>query len=138
MSLKVAVVHDPPRDLVTHVARRLGDWNAERAPALEAERVFAVAARKGAVLGGAIAWVYGGWSELDVLWVEESARGKGIGGKLMAVLEKDARDRRLIGLHTDTFTFQALDFYLKQGFQVFGELGPFSDGNTRYYLKKPL
>ena len=138
MSLKVAVVPDPPRDLVTHVARRLGDWNAERAPDLEAERVFAIAASKGAVLGGAIAWVYGGWSELDTLWVEESARGRGIGTQLMACLERDARQRGLIGLHTDTFTFQALPFYQKLGYEVFGELGPYSDGNTRYYLKKRL
>lgn len=138
MSHRVAVVPDPPRELVNRVAHRLRDWNEARAPALEAERVFAIAAIRGALLGGAVAWVYGGWAELDVLWVEEQARGRGVGSDLMAAIEDEARKRGCVGLHTDTFTFQALPFYLKLGYEIFGRIEDFSDGNTRYYLKKRL
>jgi hypothetical protein len=38
----------------------------------------------------------------------------------------------------DTFSFQAPGFYLKHGYEVFGELPGFPAGHTRFYLKKAL
>ena len=40
--------------------------------------------------------------------------------------------------HLDTFDFQARDFYLKNGYDVFGLLDDCPEGHTRYYLSKHL
>ena len=37
-----------------------------------------------------------------------------------------------------TFSFQALDFYLGLGFEVFGEIKDHPEGGRRYFLSKRL
>jgi GNAT superfamily N-acetyltransferase len=39
---------------------------------------------RGAVLGGALGHVWGGWLDLDTLWVAEPFRGQGYGAKLLS------------------------------------------------------
>ena len=45
-----------------------------------------------------------------------------------------------VGLaQTDTFDFQAKDFYLKQGYEIFGVVDSSPrPGHKRYYMKKVL
>jgi hypothetical protein len=38
----------------------------------------------------------------------------------------------------DTFSFQALGFYEKLGYRIFGELGDVAGGHKWYFLKKDL
>jgi hypothetical protein len=40
--------------------------------------------------------------------------------------------------YLDTFSFQALGFYEKQGYAVYGQLENFPTGASRYFLKKTL
>ena len=40
--------------------------------------------------------------------------------------------------HLDTFTFQALGFYEKHGYSVWGALDDLPPGFTRYFLRKDL
>ena len=134
----VSIVPKPTIDLVRRVAGPLDAFNRERAPDLEGERLFALAGTTDVVLGGGIAWMYGGWCELDTLWVMEAARRRGLGARILQVLEQEAHRHGCFGMHTDTFSFQALPFYRAQGYEVFGQLDGFSDGNSRYYLKKSL
>lgn len=134
----VSIVPKPSIDLVRRVTSRLDAFNKERAPELDGERLFAIAGTWDAVLGGGVAWSYGGWCELDTLWVEEPARRRGLGARILGVLEAEAQRLGCHGMHTDTFSFQALPFYRAQGYEVFGQLEGFTDGNSRYYLKKSL
>jgi hypothetical protein len=39
-------------------------------------------------------------------------------------------------LHLDTFDFQAKDFYVKHGYEVFGVLEDCPEGHVRYFMKK--
>jgi hypothetical protein len=43
-----------------------------------------------------------------------------------------------LGSHTETADFQALDFYLKSGYEVFGKLEGKPKGTTWYFIKKVL
>lgn len=36
------------------------------------------------------------------------------------------------------FSFQALPFYQKQGYEIFGTLDRFPDAHQRYFLRKTL
>jgi GNAT superfamily N-acetyltransferase len=76
---------------------------------------------------------------IDILWVYERYRKQGYGSKLLEALEQAARklDSRLSVV--DTFDFQALGFYEKNGYEVFGVLDDCPcPGNKRYYLRKVL
>lgn len=86
-------------------------------------------------LRGVTAWR---WLYLSHLWVEESLRNQRLGTRLILAAEDEARKRGCRYSHLETFSFQALDFYLKLGYQQYGELEDYPPGHTRFFLKKSL
>lgn len=93
----------------------------------------------GRVIAGINAFIYH-WGVLyiDVIFVDEEFRGQKLGAKLLDQVEEEARLMGASLSHLDTFDFQAKDFYLKQGYEIFGELNDCPPGHTRFYLKKIL
>src|SRR4051812_32128066 len=92
----------------------------------------------GAVIGAILGNTGRGWLYVDVLWVTESARGQGVGTKLMQQAEDLARQRACFGSYLNTFSFQARPFYEKLGYAVFGTLQDFPIGHQRFYMSKSL
>jgi GNAT superfamily N-acetyltransferase len=92
----------------------------------------------GQILGGL--WGYTGydWLFTQLLVVPESHRGTGIGLKIMAMAETEARSRGCIGAWLDTFEFQARGFYERIGYECFAELPNYPIGFSRYFMKKSL
>lgn len=80
------------------------------------------------------------WGNLEVnlLVVFENYRRMGIGSLLLNHVEGIARNAGCHIVHLDTFDFQAKDFYLKHGYEVFGILENSPKGHRRYYLSKKL
>ena len=54
------------------------------------------------------------------------------------MVEAEARQSGATEAYLDTFSFQAPEFYKKNGYQVFGVLENFPPGHQRYYLTKAL
>lgn len=81
---------------------------------------------------------YWGILYVGVLFVHEDYRGKGLGSQLLAQVETDAKEMGARLAHLDTFDFQAKDFYLKHGYEIFGTLKDFPEGLKRFYLSKRL
>jgi len=73
---------------------------------------------------------------IDVLWVKEEHRKYGLGSKLLNEVEKIAKERRCHIIHLDTFDFQAKDFYIRHGYEIFGTLDDCPLEHKRYYMKK--
>ena len=92
----------------------------------------------GDVVGGLLGEFFWEWLHIEILWVHESLREHGYGGKLMAAAEREAIARGCGSAFLDTFSFQALPFYAKLGYEVFGELADYPPGHRRYFLRKSL
>lgn len=92
----------------------------------------------GVIVGGLLAETLWQWLHIDILWLEEKYRNQGLGRKLMLAAEQKAIERGCRFAFLDTWEFQAKEFYLKLGYEVFGELPNFPHGFSRYYLKKTL
>jgi GNAT superfamily N-acetyltransferase len=75
---------------------------------------------------------------INVLFVEESHRLKGLGALLLNQVEADARAIGAKMSHLDTFNHQAKDFYLKHGYEIFGVLENCPAEHKRYFMKKIL
>lgn len=108
---------------------------------LSFETIFlALRDNKGNLLGGLIANLFmWNFMNIDVLWVEDSLRKSGYGKKLLQELEMVADQKKCKLIQVDTFSFQAPEFYKKNGYEVFGILEDCpSKGHQRYYLKKVL
>jgi GNAT superfamily N-acetyltransferase len=93
---------------------------------------------RGAVLGGALGHVWGGWLDLDTLWVAEPFRGQGYGAKLLRAAEDEARAQGCQGVFLTTFSFQAKPFYEKFAYEVVADIPDYPKGHSYHVLKKRL
>ena len=94
---------------------------------------------QGVMQGGLIAKRKGNWLCIEYLWVSEATRGRGLGSELMQEVERQAQALGCSHLLVDTFSFQALPFYQKLGYQLQMSLPDFPDvGMQRHYLSKAL
>lgn len=75
---------------------------------------------------------------ISILFVNEDKRGQGLGSFLLKFIEQEAKAMNIRLIHLDTFDFQAKDFYLKYGYEIFGVLDDCPQGHKRYYMKKKL
>lgn len=93
--------------------------------------------KNGTIIAGILSKMYC-WNCLyiDVLWVKEDYRKDGLGSILLKEIENLAREKGCHLIHLDTFDFQAKDFYIKHGYEVFGTLDECPEGHKRYFLKK--
>lgn len=92
----------------------------------------------GNIIGGILGGTYWGWMYIDIMWVREDHRRKGLGSKLISEAEKEAVRRGCHHVHVDTMSWQAPEFYKKHGYEVIGVLPDIPKGNEKYLLMKAL
>jgi GNAT superfamily N-acetyltransferase len=90
------------------------------------------------MIGGAHGWTAYGWLHIRGLWLREDHRRRGWGTRLLLATEAEAVKRGCRCSQLDTFSFQALGFYQKNGYRVFGELENVTGEHRWYFLKKDL
>lgn len=104
----------------------------------EAEKFGFELRENGKIIGGITGKIRWNWLYIQYLWVDTNAAGKGYGKDLVKQAEELARTRGCTGLHVDTFTYQAPDFYKSLGFSEFGRLENYPENEQRIYLQKRL
>jgi GNAT superfamily N-acetyltransferase len=92
----------------------------------------------GQVAGGLWGRTAYGWLFVELLFVPEALRGKGIGAELMYRAEREAMSRGCHSAWLDTFEFQARGFYEHLGYISFAQLSEYPPGFSRYFMKKVL
>jgi ribosomal protein S18 acetylase RimI-like enzyme len=90
------------------------------------------------VMGAVIGSCLFGRMHVRTLWVDESVRGTGWGRRLMEVAEAEAVRRGCTHAYTDTFSWQAPEFYKKLGYEVYGVLENYPPGSSLIYLSKAI
>ena len=88
------------------------------------------------VVGGLNGMTHWGWLFVKHLWVHENHQREGYGSELLERAETVAKQRACTNAYLDTFDFQALPFYKKNGYRVYAQLENFPEGHTRYFLEK--
>ena len=92
----------------------------------------------GRKLAGLTGETFGNWLCIHFLFVSEQLRGKGIGSKLLAAAESEARQRGCKYAFVDTFSFQAPEFYKNHGYQEVFTLEEYPYTGKRHYYTKEL
>ena len=110
--------------------------DAQAGPGNSRALVVAVRDESGTVVGGLWGWTSYEWLFTQLLVVPEALRGGGLGRRMMALAEDEARARGCRGAWLDTFEFQARGFYERLGYEVFGEIADYPKGYARYFLRK--
>ncbi|MFE3577632.1 GNAT family N-acetyltransferase [Lysinibacillus sp. NPDC059133] len=100
---------------------------------------FILRDEEGEILGGITGTIFWYNLHIDYLWVDELLRGKGYGKELLNCIENIARENRCKLIQLDTFSFQAPNFYQKNGYEIVGVIEEHPNKeNQQYYLKKEL
>ena len=92
----------------------------------------------GQVVGGLIGRLAWGWLYVDRFWVDAAFRRLGHGAALLEAAEAFALERGHDHAHLDTFGEDALPFYVRHGYEVWGTLDGLPPGSRKYHLKKNL
>jgi len=90
------------------------------------------------IVGGVLGYLWGGWLQVQYLWVAEPLRGQGHASRLMDSAEGYAVERGCTAAALETHSFQALAFYQKRGYAVFGTLEDYPPGHAKHFLRKAL
>jgi len=136
------IIKSQPAD-IEFIDNQIVEYNNSKAPFLQQDPFiglnFCIKDETGLVVAGVSSIMYG-WKILyiDLLFVAADHRSKGFGSELLNYVEKKAKELGSTLVHFDTFDFQAKDFYLKHGYEIFGILEDCPPGHKRYYMKKSL
>jgi GNAT superfamily N-acetyltransferase len=135
--MKIEITDVPEKEDVARLLAGLIEFNSAVVP--NDYRELGVFIRQDQVL---IAGAYGAssqdWVHIEYLWVDSKHRRASLGRRLLKEVEKECQRRGCIGIHLDTYSFQALPFYEKCGFIVFGSIADHPRGGNRYFLKKEI
>ncbi|MFC7051614.1 GNAT family N-acetyltransferase [Hansschlegelia quercus] len=140
MSVRIEIEDAPDQATQDAVSDGLSRYNvAQVGPDPSSPPVWIVARdAEGAVIGGLQGVVLWTWFFVVCLWVDDAARGAGLGSTLLRTAERAAADRGCRNAYLNTFSFQAPDFYRRQGYEVFGKLEGFPGDNSQFWMRKRL
>ncbi|KEO88574.1 hypothetical protein EH31_16585 [Erythrobacter longus] len=141
--MPISVERDPSEKDAGALSQGIIDFNKRHVPDLEeiADEVrFFVLAKDdaGTLQGGIRATCYWNTLHIELVWLDEAARGSGIGAELMSEAEDFARGHNCEKALVETTSWQAKPFYEKLGYALMATLPGRPKGYASHYLSKSL
>jgi len=93
---------------------------------------------RGALTAGLDGFTWGGYARVEYVWVAEAHRGQGLGTRLLAAAEDEARRRGCGTIVLDSHSFQAPDLYRHLGYTEIGTTIDTPRGYSQTLFQKPL
>lgn len=136
--MKFKLIENPDTAVVNGIRDRLRAYNMNFWE-VQTKPQYALTVREGNCLtGGIIFSFFGEWLEVEFIWVDQDARGRGIGSELLRKVEAYAKDFGCNPAVVNTLSFQAKPFYEKHGYIVMYTQKNYPKTSSRYYLEKDL
>ncbi len=131
---------NPPKNIKDLIYNGLKSFNLKHFPDEAMQSLACVAEDPGGnFLGGLTGQIFTNTLFVEFLWLDDSNRSAGIGSKLMAEVEQQAKQLGVTGIYLDTYTFQAPGFYAKLGFEEVGRYTGFpTRGVDKIFLQKKI
>jgi GNAT superfamily N-acetyltransferase len=139
-SLTVIFVNTPDDEAKAAATLALYEYNIEKTGVADRTPIGAklVDPVTGRVLGGLWGRTELGLLFLDMFFLEQVVRGKTQGGRLLSIVEEEARRRGCKRAVVETSSFQAPGFYERHGYKEFGHVEFGLPGHARVFLRKNL
>ena len=134
-------LNNPSKQFVDEVQTALAHYNQSVTGPVKTQKLaVSVTNINGNMLGTMYGWMQWGWLYIEMAWVDESVRKQGIGHHLLRLLEDAALEHGIDRAYLNTGSFQALEFYLKNGYSIYAEREITADDGREYIdysLRKP-
>ena len=92
----------------------------------------------GTIVAGLHGWTWGDCCEIKTLWVQADRRRQGLGSRLLAAAETEARRRGARQIVLSSHTFQAPAFYHRHGYETLIVIEGYPSPHGQHYLRKRL
>jgi GNAT superfamily N-acetyltransferase len=137
--MKFIMIEKPSEDDINTVRKKLIEYNRPYfQPAEECGYAIKADDDEGGFSGGIVFFTTGNWLQVELLWVDEKVRGKGLGSELLKKAEEAGKDKGCVFSHLTTFSFQARPFYEKHGYRTAYIQKNFPNGIEKYHMEKEL
>ena len=141
--MPISVEREPAPEDAAALSQGIVAFNRREVPDLEEvedEVKFFVLAKDdaGHLQGGIRASCYWNTLHIELVWLDERARGSGLGAKLMKRAEDLAREHNCEKALVETTSWQAKPFYEKLGYTLIATLPDRPKGHASHYLTKSL
>ncbi|MGI2106537.1 GNAT family N-acetyltransferase [Shewanella frigidimarina] len=135
--MNIDIIHHEDNLIINRLTAGLRKFNVEHL-GNETTLPLTIVARsdEGNVVGGVAGRTIYKNFLINVVWVDDQYRGKGLGRELMQIAEFEAIKRGCLIAQLDTLDFQAPTFYQGLGFNVIGTVPKFSGSPARYFMMK--
>lgn len=130
------------KEIIAKILNGINQFNLSQIPAVGnfwTPLEFIIKDEYSNVIAGILSGI-GYWKglEINLLWVDEGCRNRGLGTALLHHVESIAINIGGQISMLDTFDFQAEKFYLNNGYVPIGEIKDFPKGFRRIYFSKKL
>lgn len=135
------IVTDTPAAEAEAVIRDgLGAYNLEKAGYRDHRPLAVLVAdpATGEIVGGLYGSTSMGLLRIDRFFLPETLRKQGLGSRIIKAAEEEGARRGCTRAVLSTLSFQAPGFYLRQGWQVLGQIDCDPPGHTRFLMTKTL
>lgn len=135
----LVVETDPSPGDVQFLDDRLYEFNAETTGIRDGTwlTIF-VRDAGGAIVAGLHGSTWGDCCEIKMLWIHADRRRQGLGSRLLAAAEAEARRRGARQILLSSHTFQAPAFYHRHGFETLFVLDGYPSPHGQHWLRKRL
>jgi GNAT superfamily N-acetyltransferase len=135
---ELVITAGPTPDDVQYLEDRIYDFNSAATGITGGEWLAVFMKDEGRIVAGICGSTWGGCFEIRQFWVEETRRHQGLGTRVFAAAEQEARRRGCRQILLMTFTFQAPAFYARHGFEVIAVVDDHPHGHQNLLLRKHL
>jgi GNAT superfamily N-acetyltransferase len=134
-------VGEADADLDNRLSEELDKVNAAATPGTAPARELTVQVHDGAgeLAAGMSGWTWGQAAGIGMTWVRADSRGAGLGARLLAEFEDEARSRGCSHVFVTSFSFQAPSFYEHHGYrELFRWEGVPNAGDSDVHFRKDI
>jgi GNAT superfamily N-acetyltransferase len=137
--MEISIQLDPAPGDIEFIQRELRSFNLRHAPDDNyLPLTIFVRNSNDMLIGGLLGETYWGWLHISILWIDPIHQRSGYGSQVLEAAEREAIARGCHSVHLETMSFQAVEFYVKQGYTTFGVLNDMPRGHHRYFMMKTL
>ena len=139
VALRVEFLPDQFANIDAFLEDRIYEFNAAATGFFDAEE-YAAAIRSidGRIIAAVSGFTWGRCCQIDKLWVDRSARRKGLGSRLVRAVERHALGKGCAQVMLSSHTFQAPDFYRRLGYVEQARVAGYPSGHSDIHFRKLL
>lgn len=138
VEMKYITIENPTEEEVNKVRHKLQEHNSQFWEVDRKDQYTIYSMEDQTMVGGIVFTIFGEWLDIDFFWVDKEERGKGIGKDILSRAEAFAKNKGCKKAALNTFDFQAMPFYKKNGYEIMYKQDKYPVSSTKYYMEKKL